>query len=176
VKENWLLHKVKEEYMLLDTIDLKILELLSRDGRISHTAIGKEVGLTAPSVYARVQQLEQEGIIKGYTVLLDPEKLGHGLVAFIRVGLQASVNEAEPFERFILQEPQIVECYDVDGEDCYILKVRTTSPQMLRELIAHLRSLPRVTRTVTSIVLLTIKEEESSGATMTHTTKNYVEK
>ena len=154
---------------MLDTIDMKILELLSRDGRISHTAIGKEVSLTAPSVYSRVQRLEQEGIITGYTVLLDPEKLGRGLVAFIRVGLQASAQETEAFEQFVLKEPQIVECYDVDGEDCYILKVRTASPQTLRELIAHLRSVPRITRTVTSIALLAIKEAGGSEIVMTDT-------
>ena len=55
-------------------------------------------------------------------------------------------------------EPEILECHDVDGEDCYILKARTESPQSLRGLISRLRRFPQVTRTTTSIALLTIKE------------------
>ena len=60
--------------MTLDDIDLKILHLLIQDGRISHTAIAKETDLSGPSVYARVQRMEREGIIKGYTALLNPKK------------------------------------------------------------------------------------------------------
>lgn len=142
----------------MDTIDIEILELLSKDGRISHTAIGKEVGLSAPSVYARIQRLEQEGVIMGYTVLLDATKIGCPLTAFIRVSLLTGGERMKQFEDFVLAEPQIIECYDVDGEDCYIMKVRTASPQTLHSLIIRLRSLPQLTRTVTSIVLLSVKE------------------
>ncbi len=142
----------------MDDIDLRILELLHQDGRISHAAISKEIGLSAPSVYARIQKLEQDRVITGYTVLLDPEKIGYPLTAFIRVTLGADAKEAEAFENLILQEPQIVECHDVDGEDSYLLKIRTTSPQALRGLIAQIRGLPHVQRTSTTISLLAIKE------------------
>ena len=87
--------------MTLDDIDLKILDLLLKDGRISHTAIGKETDLSGPSVYARVQRMEREGIIKGYTALLAPEKVERGLVAFIRVRTQTPEYESAVFERFI---------------------------------------------------------------------------
>src|SRR5690242_10596955 len=115
--------------MTLDDIDLKILDLLLRDGRISHTAIAKETDLSAPSVYARVQRMEREGIIKGYTALLAPEKVGRGLAAFVRVRTQTSGYNGKSLEQFFRDEEQILECHDVDGEDCYILKVRTASPQ-----------------------------------------------
>ena len=145
--------------MTLDDIDLKILELLLQDGRMAHTAIGKETDLSGPSVYARIQRMEREGVIKGYTALLAPEKVGRGLAAFVRIRTQASEYESTAFERFIQEETQILECYDVDGEDCYILKVRTASTQSLQKLLQTIRSFPGITRTVTTIALETLKEE-----------------
>ncbi len=145
--------------MMLDDIDLKILDLLLQDGRIAHTAIGKETDLSGPSVYARIQRMEREGIIKGYTALLAPEKVGRGLAAFVRVRTQTPGYDSGLFERFIQEEEQILECHDVDGDDCYILKVRTSSTQALQKLLATIRSFPGITRTVTTIVLETLKEE-----------------
>src|SRR5713226_1707830 len=144
--------------MVLDDIDLKILDLLLQDGRISHTAIGKETDLSGPSVYARVQRMEREGIIKGYTALLAPEKVGRGLAAFVRIRTQTPGYDSDGFERF-KEEEQILECHDVDGEDCYILKVRTASTQSLQKLLATIRSFTGITRTVTTIALETLKEE-----------------
>ena len=144
---------------MLDDIDLKILNLLLADGRMSHTAIGKEIDLSGPSVYARVQRLEREGIIKGYTALLAPEKVGRGLAAFVRIRTQTPGYDDEAFESFIRHEEQIVECHDIDGEDCYILKVRTASTQSLQKLLTIIRSFPGITRTVTTIALETLKEE-----------------
>jgi Lrp/AsnC family transcriptional regulator, leucine-responsive regulatory protein len=145
--------------MDVDDVDLKILALLQEDGRMAHTAIGKLVELSAPSVNARIQRLERQGFIRRYVALLSPEKIGQGLLAFIRVRTQASDDGNRSFERFLQEAPQILECHDVDGEDCYVLKVRTDTPQSLRELIARVRSYPQVTRTITSIVLMTIKED-----------------
>lgn len=145
--------------MILDDNDLRILDLLLQDGRISHTAIGKEIDLSGPSVYARVQRMEREGIIKGYTALLAPAKVGRELAAFVRVRTQTPDYDSDVFERFIQEEEQILECYDVDGEDCYLLKVRTASTQSLQKLLATIRSFPGITRTVTTIALETLKEE-----------------
>jgi DNA-binding Lrp family transcriptional regulator len=104
-------------------------------------------------------RMEREGIIKGYTALLNPEKVGRGLAAFVRVRTQTPEYDSDVFERFIQEEEQIVECHDVDGEDCYILKVRTASTQSLQKLLEKIRSFPGITRTVTTIALETLKEE-----------------
>jgi Lrp/AsnC family transcriptional regulator, leucine-responsive regulatory protein len=149
--------------MTLDDIDLKILDLLCQDGRLSHVAIGKKIDLTGPAVYARIQRLEREGVIEGYVARLNAEKIGRGLAAIVRIVIQESVEGVQRFEEFVLREPQILDCYDVSGEDCYILKVRTTSPQALRALLAQIRCLPGVTHSVTSIALGTIKEETLRG-------------
>jgi len=148
---------------MVDEIDKRILAALQRDSRVAYATLGKAVGLSGPSVYARIQRLERTGIIRGYGAQIDPAALGQGLVAFIRVSTRTNVANDDPFERFVAHEPQIIECHDVDGEDSYIVKVRTSSPETLRELIAAIRSLPGITRTITSIALLTIKERGATG-------------
>ena len=145
--------------MELDDIDFNILSLLQADGRMAHTAIAKLVELSSPSVSARVQRLEREGLILRYSALLDADKIGQGILAFIRVRTGSSEDDSMAFEQYAKRAPEVLECHDVDGEDSYILKVRTGSTQLLRELIARIRSFPDVTRTITSIVLLTIREE-----------------
>ncbi|MGW2704656.1 Lrp/AsnC family transcriptional regulator [Streptomyces sp. NPDC001340] len=147
----------------LDDVDLQILKILQADGRATHAAIGKAVGLTGPSVYSRIRRLEREGTIRGYTTLIDPGALRQDLVAHMRVGTRADETEQEPFETFVRNEPQVLECHDVDGEDSYVLKIRTASPQSLRRLLARIRAIPGVTRTVTSIALETIKEPTASA-------------
>lgn len=141
---------------MLDEIDWRILASLQRDSRIAYAALGRVVGLSGPSVYARIRRLERARVIRGYGAQIDPVALDQGLVAFIRVNTQANVANDGPFERFVARGPRIIECHDVDGKDSYIVKVRTSSPETLRGLIAAIRSLPGITRTITSIVLLTI--------------------
>jgi Lrp/AsnC family leucine-responsive transcriptional regulator len=101
--------------------------------------------------------------------LLAPEKLGFGLTAFIRVTMQGTAEQEGNFEQFVRNEAQILECYDVDGEDTYLLKVRTASPQMLRQLLIVLRLISGVTRTITTIALGRVKEELASAALLTKT-------
>ena len=145
---------------LLDKIDWLILNELQKDGRASHAAIGKKVGLTGPSVYSRIQKMEREDIIKGYSVHLNSAKVGQGLLAFIRVGTYASTasDEQDEFEKFVIGEARILECHDVDGEDSYLLKVRTDSFESLRNLLAQIRGISSVSRTVSSINMVTVKE------------------
>src|SRR5260370_38125212 len=97
--------------------------------------------------------METEGIIQGYTTLLAPEKVGRGLAAFVRVRTQTPDYVNDNFERFVKEDKQILESHDVDGEDCYILKVRTASTQSLQKLLATIRSFPVTTRTRTPIAL-----------------------
>ena len=147
----------------LDEVDLKLLRALQANARATQAALGQAVGLTGPSVYARIRRLEREGIIRGYTALVAPEAVQQDLVAFIRVGTRAGPGERQPFESFVLAEDEIAECYDVDGEDSYILKVRTASPQTLRDLLARLRAIHGVCRSVTSIALADVKDLTRTG-------------
>ncbi len=141
-----------------DDIDFKLLDLLQQNGRMAHTALAKVVGLSSASVYARVQQLEHAGVIKGYTALIDSEKLGSQIIGFIRVTTQPNAGEYTLFERFVAEEAAIVECHDVTGDDNYILKIQIPSLEALRDLLARIRSLAPVMQTRTAISLARIKE------------------
>jgi Lrp/AsnC family leucine-responsive transcriptional regulator len=147
--------------MELDAVDIKILSLLEKDARLSNQAIGEAVGLTASSVFERVRKLEKKGVIRGYAALVDPAAVGRPITAFIRLMLGSSKaygQNARSVADICRAEPEVQECHHVAGEDCYILKVRTTSPQGLERLITKLRTDTDVQRSVTSIVFSTAKE------------------
>jgi Lrp/AsnC family transcriptional regulator, leucine-responsive regulatory protein len=141
----------------LDRIDRQILKLLREDGRISHAAIAKEVGLSGPAVHERVRKLEQIGVIAGYSAILDPQILERAHVAFIRVNL-ADGNEFvadEPIVARICDEPDVLEFHRIAGEDCYLIKARTATNKDLEQLLRRIRSLRGVAKTRTTVVLST---------------------
>jgi len=148
----------------LDDIDRKILSLLQRDSRMTNAAIAAEVGLTAPSVFERIRKLEQRGVIRGYTVTLDPAALGKVLTAFIRV----TVEEDENYEagvKAVGADPDVLECYHVAGEDCLIIKTRVADPAELERLLKRIRSRVTVQRSVTMIALAAYKEDAPLNVT-----------
>ena len=149
---------------MLDDIDLKILSLLQENGRMAHSAIGKEVDLTGPSVHSRIQRLEESGVIAGYTALIQPDLVEQGLLAYIRIQTTVTEDLFEIFEEYVRSNAAILECHDMAGEDSYFLKVRVRDTAMLQELIAEIRRYLPGCRTITSIAMLTIKEFNASGS------------
>lgn len=149
---------------MLDDIDIKILSLLQQNGRMAHSAIGKEVDLTGPSVYARIQRLEETGVIQGYTVLIDPESVEQELLAYVRIQTTVTEDLFEIFEDYVRSNVAILECHDMAGEDSYFLKTRVKDTLELQQLIAEIRRYLPGCRTITSISLLTIKEVNASGS------------
>jgi Lrp/AsnC family leucine-responsive transcriptional regulator len=147
----------------LDATDLQILDLLERDAHQSNASLAAAVGLTASTVHERVKKLEKRGVITGYVALLDPVAVGRPITAFIRVMVGGSLVDSgkEGVAGICRNEPEILECHRVAGEDCYVLKARTTSPQGLERLVDRIRSDPSVQRTVTAIVLSTAKESHA---------------
>jgi Lrp/AsnC family transcriptional regulator, leucine-responsive regulatory protein len=138
----------------IDVLDQSILNLLRKDARTPHAAIGREVGLTGPAVLARIRKMEESGTIQGYRAVVDAK----GLRAVVRVVTRPSPGGEQAFERFVLDEPRIEGCYDVDGEDSFLLTVRCADPKDLQQLLLAVRSQPTVLRTVTNIVLSVVKE------------------
>jgi Lrp/AsnC family leucine-responsive transcriptional regulator len=150
----------------VDAIDLKILDLLQRDGRMSHSDIAKVVSLSAPSVGERVKKLEGTGILLRYVGLLNPEKVSRPITAFIAVSLDKPIH-AKAFLARIQELEEVLECFHVTGEMDYLLKIRTRSTAALENLISgDLRPLDGVVRTRTSIVLSSPKEETRLGLTL----------
>jgi Lrp/AsnC family leucine-responsive transcriptional regulator len=147
---------------MIDETDHQIIELLQDDARINHSALAERVQLPVSTVRDRVKRLEQRGIIKGYTAIVDAEALGKPIMAFIRVSVGVTtrgyVENKEDIAQLCQAEPDILECYGVAGEDCYILKVRATDPTGLEKLLEHIRCQGQISKSVTSIVLSTVKE------------------
>jgi len=150
----------------LDAIDLKILDLLQKDGRTSHSEIAKLVGLSAPSVGERVKKLESTGVIRRYVGVLDPNKVNRPITAIIAVSLDKPIH-AKAFLQRIQELEDVLECYHVTGEMDYLLKVRTRSTTSLESLISgDLRPLDGVVSTRTSVILSSPKEETRLGLTL----------
>jgi Lrp/AsnC family transcriptional regulator, leucine-responsive regulatory protein len=141
----------------LDAIDRKIIALLQEDGRMTNAALAEQVNLTAPSVFERVRKLEQRGVIKRYTVEVDAAALDKSLTAFLRITL-AYDERFDAGLRALRDDPDILECYSVAGEDCLIIKTRVENTAALEALIKRVRSHVTVLRSVTMIALSALKE------------------
>jgi Lrp/AsnC family leucine-responsive transcriptional regulator len=141
----------------LDDIDRQILDLLQREARMTNAAIAAEVGLTGPSVFERVRKLEQRGVIRGYTINIDAAALGQPMTAFIRL-VAAFDDRYDSGIKAIGEDPDVLECYNVAGEDCLVLKVKCGSPSDLESLLGRIRSRLTVQRSVTMIALRALKE------------------
>ncbi len=142
----------------LNSLDMKAVKLLLRNGRASWAELGKQLGLSAPAAADRAHKLEQSGVIRGYAALVDPASVGYPLTAYVSVSL-ASHQKRAPFLRAIEKMEQVSECHHVAGDDDYLLKVRCRGTQDLDHLLAtELKDKLGVARTRTTIVLSTAKE------------------
>ena len=119
--------------LLRDPRNLDLLRLLREDPRISISGLARRIGMSAPAVRERVLRLEEAGIIRGYTVELDPVALGYPLCAFVRVRpAPGSLPQVAELARRL---PQVSECHRVTGDDCFVLKVHLRGLNQLDELI-----------------------------------------
>jgi len=138
----------------IDEVDRRILRLLAEDARRSYADIGAQVGLSAPSVHARVRRLEERGVILGYTTRTDPAALGFGIAAVVAVK-QASGYHWDELERAFLDMPAVEACHSVTGTPTYLLHVRVSSPSALEDLLRAINSLQGVASTETMLILST---------------------
>lgn len=141
----------------IDGIDLRLLTLLQEHGRTSQQELAHAVGLSGPAVGDRLRKLEEAGVIRHFSVVLDPKKLGRDVTAFMAVGISGSQHYADFLER-VAAHPEILECHSVTGQGSHLLKVRTESTSTLERLLAEIQAWDGVQWTQTSIVLSTIKE------------------
>jgi Lrp/AsnC family leucine-responsive transcriptional regulator len=144
---------------LLDQIDLKILSILQNSGRTHLADIAKEVDLSSPAVMERVKKLEARGVIKGYRAVLDAKKVGKDITAFVGISVSHQRYIAA-FASYVSGQPDVLECHHVTGEESFIVKVKTANTESLEKLLGEIRSVEGVTRTVTKVVLSTVKESD----------------
>ena len=139
----------------LDPLDRRIVEILLRDGRTPAAQIAEEVGLSRPAVADRIEKLERSGVIRGTTVVLEPEAIGRNVTAFISArGATLSPKGREAF-RALMQSDEVREVHTVAGDDCYLIKVRTSSIGSLNELVSKFSEAPISLPTRTTIVMET---------------------
>jgi Lrp/AsnC family leucine-responsive transcriptional regulator len=142
----------------MDSMDMKVMARLQAAGRESWTQLAGLVGVTGPAAAERVRRLEERGIIRGYTAVLDPEAVGARLTAFVAVTLRRPKHR-RAFLKRVAALPEVQECHHVAGDDDYLLKVRCSGTSHLdRVLSEELKGVPGVLRTRTTIVLGTVKE------------------
>ena len=143
----------------LDRIDLRILQVLQADGRISNLKLAEAVALSPTAVLARVQRLTREGYVLGYEARLDPVKLGLGMLVFVEVLLDRTTpNVFEAFKAAVQVHPQILECHMVAGGFDYLLKTRMGDMQAYRDFAGTvLWQLPGVRETRTYAVMEEVK-------------------
>ncbi|QXM05239.1 Lrp/AsnC family transcriptional regulator [Crassaminicella indica] len=132
----------------MDSTDLKILEILQKNCRISMKNLGKIVGLTSPAVSERVKRLEENGIITGYKATVNPKKLNKNIQAFIDISMDR--DHYKKFLDYAHHKNSIIECHHVTGGDCMTLKVMVESMEELENLID---SIKKMGNTNTSIIL-----------------------
>ncbi|WP_435137046.1 Lrp/AsnC family transcriptional regulator [Actinacidiphila sp. bgisy144] len=131
---------------LLDRTDLRILEALQHDGRASYAELARSVAMSASAVTERVRRLEESGVIRGYSAVVDPERLGLGILAFVR--LRYPTGNYKPFHDVLATTPEITEAHHVTGEDCFVLKVLARSMRHLETTTGRIAALGPVTTTV----------------------------
>lgn len=142
---------------MIDKIDGQILNILQEDARTSNAAIGRAVGLSAAAIHARVRKLTETGVIRRFTVQIDPAAVGQTILAFVRVFL-AEMRRADETITALLEMDEIIEAHHTIGDSCFLLKVRCLTPDALEDLLERINEAPGVGSTNTTLVLRTSRE------------------
>jgi Lrp/AsnC family leucine-responsive transcriptional regulator len=142
----------------LDDIDLRILELLQANARETQVEIAKAVGLAPSAVQERIRKLEARGVLRGYTIQIDPRALDVGLLAFVAVRSDEA-GSGNRIAQLLAEHSEVLEVHHVAGDDCYLIKVRSRDAEHLGQLLrTRFARIPGVRSTRTTIVLETVKE------------------
>jgi len=144
----------------LDKLDLRILQTLQKDGRISYVDLADKVGLSPTPCIERVRRLEKEGYIEGYHARLNPELLGYNMLVFVEISLSyQSPDSFQQFSRAVEELPYILECHLVSGDSDYLIKARISGISEYRALLGDmLLTLPGVKNSKSYIVMEEVKE------------------
>ena len=105
----------------LDPVNVAILRALSEDARMTMSALGRRVGLSAPAVTERVQRMEAAGVIRGYRLDVDPAAVGLPVAAWVRI--KPGPGQLVKIAELAAAIPEVVECHRITGEDCFLAKV-----------------------------------------------------
>ena len=143
---------------IIDETDRQILGILQSAARTSNAEIARQVGMAPSAVLERIRKLEESGVIKGYETRVDPAALDLRLLAFVFVRTNDSAHSRHT-EEVLAAIPEVLEVHHIAGEDCFLVKVRTSTPQALGQLLREtFGPLESIIATRTTVVLETQKE------------------
>lgn len=117
----------------IDPVNIRILEELQRDPRLTMSELGRRIGMSSPAVTERVRRLEETGVIRGYSLDLNPAALGLPIAAYVRI--RPNPGQLPRIAELAQQIPEVVECHRVTGEDCFVLKVYIPAIDQLDRLL-----------------------------------------
>lgn len=145
--------------MAFDEIDRQIMAHLQADGRMTNVELADRVGLTAPPCLRRVRTLEEKGAIRGYHADLDPTWLGYTITVFAMVSLKSQAEaDLEAFEAHVADIPEIRECYMLNGDIDFILKIVAKDLSSFQQfLTTRLTTAPNVAHVRTSLTIRSSK-------------------
>lgn len=144
----------------MDSIDIKILEQLKLNSRTSASDIGEKINMSVSAVIERIRKLENSGVIKQYSLVLDSKLINKDVTAFISIGLE-SPKYNESFVRGVLSNRDIVECHYITGDADFILKAVIDSTASLERVLNNIKSMAGVSLTRTLVVLSTVKNDQT---------------
>ena len=144
----------------LGRIDLNILRILQKDGRVSYTDLAKQVGLSVTPCIERVKRLERENYILNYGARVSAQKLNQSLVVFVQIRLNhTSQKNFEEFRRSVMDLENVQSCFLVSGNYDYLLKARVADMASYRELLGHrILKLPAVQESTSYVVMEELKD------------------
>jgi Lrp/AsnC family leucine-responsive transcriptional regulator len=117
----------------IDAIDRRLLRELGGDARLSTAELGRRVALSPPAVAGRVRRLERLGVITGYRAEIDPRALGYGIAAIVRV--RPTPRQLPRIAELARDTPEVVECYRITGDDCFLMKLHLHSVDDLEPVL-----------------------------------------
>ena len=145
---------------MIDSRDIQILELLQENGRATASEISKIVQLSVPAVGERIKKLTEQGIIKGFSTVVDHKMAGLDLTAFVFIVSEHS-DHYEAFVDKTEKSNSVLECHSIIGTGSHILKVRAKNSHALEDLLYEIQNWPGVNRTQSNLVLSSYKETTS---------------
>lgn len=144
----------------MDKLDVKILRILQQDARTSISEIGNRINMSVSAVGERIKKLERFNVINQYTTIISGKSFNKQLTAIMFISLD-NPKYIDNFQKFVHNEPDILECHYITGNYDYIAKIVTNNPATLEMILNKVKGVPGISKTYTNVVLATVKHEYS---------------
>ena len=141
-----------------DDIDARIISALGADGRRSYADVGAEVGLSTAAVHERVKKMLDKGVIRRFSISVDPDRVGLSFTAFVAIRNDGGIHCRDVAPR-LRAMPEVQELHSVAGEYDFLAKIRTTHARALEDVIYQIKAIEGVARTTSTVVLSTAFED-----------------